>query len=75
MKKSTFLIVGRHAVTEALKNPKRKVHRLFITEDALKKLNRENQNTNLVKKFMFFINLRKRLIIYVEKKIFHIKIL
>ncbi len=38
MKKTTFLIVGRHAVTEALKNPKRKVHRLFITEDALKKI-------------------------------------
>ena len=40
MKKTTFLIIGRHAVTEALKNPKRKVHRLFITEDALKKLNK-----------------------------------
>ena len=44
MKKSTFLIIGRHAVTEALKNPNRKVHRIFITEDALKKLNRENQS-------------------------------
>ena len=54
MKKSTFLIVGRHAVTEALKNPRRKVHRLFITEDALKKLNRENQNTNLIKKVHVF---------------------
>ena len=43
MKKTTFLIIGRHAVTEALKNPKRKVHRLFITEDALKKLNKDNQ--------------------------------
>ena len=41
MKKTAFLIVGRHAVTEALKNPLRKVHRLFVTEDALKKLNRE----------------------------------
>ena len=42
MKKTTFLIIGRHAVTEALKNSKRKVHRLFITEDALKKLNKDN---------------------------------
>ena len=50
MKKTTFLIVGRHAVTEALRNPQRKVHRLFITEDALKKLNRDNQSENLVKK-------------------------
>ena len=24
MKKTTFLIVGRHAVTEALRNPKKK---------------------------------------------------
>ena len=61
MKKSTFLIVGRHAVTEALKNPKRKVHRLFITEDALKKLNRENQNTNLVKKVHVFYKSKKEI--------------
>ena len=60
MKKTTFLIIGRHAVTEALKNPRRKVHRLFITEDALKKINRDNQNKNLLKKFTFFINQRKR---------------
>ena len=74
MKKTTFLIVGRHAVTEALKNPKRKVHRLFITEDALKKLNRDNQSENLVKEFMFFIKQKEKLIIYVAKRIFHIKI-
>jgi len=61
MKKSTFLIVGRHAVTEALKNPRRKVHRLFITEDALKKLNRENQNTNLVKKVHVFYKSKKEI--------------
>ena len=61
MKKSTFLIVGRHAVTEALKNPRRKVHRLFITEDALKKLNRENQNINLFNKINVFYKSRKEL--------------
>ena len=61
MKKSTFLIVGRHAVTEALKNPRRKVHRLFITEDALKKLNRENQNTNLIKKVHVFYKSKKEI--------------
>ena len=38
MKKSTFLIVGKHAVQEALKNPYRKVERVFVTEDAQKKL-------------------------------------
>ena len=61
MKKSTFLIVGRHAVTEALKNPRRKVHRLFITEDALKKLNRENQNINLIKKVHVFYKSKKEI--------------
>ena len=38
MKKSTFLIAGKHAVTEALKNPNRKVLKLFLTEDSKKKL-------------------------------------
>ena len=50
MKKSTFLIVGKHEVQEALKNPYRKVERVFVTEDAQKKLNRENQSLNLFKK-------------------------
>ena len=59
MKKTTFLIVGKHAVLEALKNPNRKIERVFLTEDAQKKLNRENQNLNLFKKLMFFINLEK----------------
>ena len=61
MKKTTFLIVGRHAVTEALKNPKRKVHRLFITEDALKKLNRDNQSENLVKKVHVFYKTKREI--------------
>ncbi len=30
MKKTTFLIVGKHAVTEALKNPLRKIERVFF---------------------------------------------
>ena len=38
MKKSTFLIVGKHAVIEALKNPLRNIERIFLTEDAQKKL-------------------------------------
>ena len=49
MKKSTFLIVGKHAVLEALKNPNRKIERVFVTEDAKKKINRENQSLNLFK--------------------------
>ena len=61
MKKSTFLIVGKHAVLEALKNPNRKIERVFLTEDAQKKLNRENQNLNLFKKVNVFYKSRKEL--------------
>jgi len=61
MKKTTFLIVGKHAVLEALKNPNRKIERVFLTEDAQKKLNRENQNLNLFKKINVFYKSRKEL--------------
>jgi len=61
MKKTTFLIVGKHAVTEALKNPSRKIERIFLTEDAQKKLNRENQALNLLKKVHVFYKSRKEL--------------
>ena len=61
MKKTTFLIVGKHAVTEALKNPLRKIERVFLTEDAKKNLNRENQQTNLLKGLSVFYKSRKEL--------------
>ncbi len=61
MKKTTFLIVGKHAVLEALKNPYRKIERIFLTEDAQKKLNRENQSVNLFKKTNIFFKSRKEL--------------
>ena len=61
MKKTTFLIVGKNAVLEALKNPNRKIERVFLTEDAKKKLNRENQNFNLFKKINVFYKSRKEL--------------
>jgi len=61
MKKTTFLIVGKHAVLEALKNPSRKIERIFLTEDAQKKLNRENQDLNLFKKVNVFYKSRKEL--------------
>ena len=61
MKKTTFLIIGKHAVLEALKNPLRKIERVFLTEDAQKKLNRENQNLNLFKKINVFYKSKKEL--------------
>ena len=61
MKKTTFLIVGKHAVLEALKNASRKVERVFLTEDAQKKINREYQHLNLFKKINVFYKSKKEL--------------
>jgi len=61
MKKNNFLIAGKHAVIEALKNPKRKIHRFFLTEDAKKNLNRSNQSSNLLRNIRCFLKSRKEL--------------
>ncbi len=61
MKKTTFYIVGKHAVTEALKNPKRKVLKVFLTEESKKNLNRENQHLNLLKNINIFYKTKKEL--------------
>ena len=61
MRKSTFLIVGKHAVVEALKNTSRKIERVFLTEDAQKKLNRDNQSLNLLKDIKVFYKSRREL--------------
>ncbi len=61
MKKTTFFIVGKHAVVEALKNPSRKIERVFLTEDAQKKLNRENQSLNLLKNIHVFYKSKREL--------------
>jgi len=61
MKKSTFLIAGKHAVTEALKNNNRKVHKIFLTEDSKKKINAENPNSNLLKNVKIFYKTKKEL--------------
>ena len=61
MKKTTFLIVGKHAVVEALKNPKRKIEKVFVTEDAQKNLNRANQSLNLFKNIHVFYKSRREL--------------
>jgi 23S rRNA (guanosine2251-2'-O)-methyltransferase len=61
MKKTTFYIVGKHAVTEALKNPNRNVLRVFLTEESKKNLNRENQHLNLLKNINVFYKTKKEL--------------
>ena len=61
MEKMAFLIVGKHAVTEALKNPKRKVLRVFLTEESKKNLNSENQDKYLLKNVRIFYKTKKEL--------------
>ena len=61
MKKSTFLIAGKHAVTEALKNPNRKVLKVLLTEDSKKNLNKNNENLHLLKDIKVFYKTKKEL--------------
>mgnify|MGYP001297637352 CR=1 FL=1 len=61
MKKTSFLIAGKHAVSEALKNPNRKVLKVFLTEDSKKTLNKENQNMSLLKDTRLFYKTKKEL--------------
>lgn len=61
MKKTTFLIAGKHAVIESLKNPARKVLRVFLTEDSKKTLNKNNPNLNLLKNVKLFFKTKKEL--------------
>ena len=61
MKKSTFLIAGKHAVTEALKNPRRRVLKVLLTEDSKKTLNKENCNHNLLKNIKIYYKTKNEL--------------
>ena len=54
MKKSSFLIAGKHAVTEALRNSRRKVLKVFLNEDSKKKLYKDNNNQDLLKNIQIF---------------------
>ena len=61
MKRTTFLIAGKHAVTEALKSSNRNVLKVFLTEDSKKKLNKDNQNQNLLKNTKIIYKTKKEL--------------
>jgi 23S rRNA (guanosine2251-2'-O)-methyltransferase len=61
MNNSPFFIVGKHAVVEALKNPNRKVLRVFLTEESRKTIHRENQHKNLIKNIKVFFKTKKEL--------------
>ena len=68
MNKRSFFIVGKHAVTEALKNPNRKVLRVFLTEESKKNIHRENQKINLLKDIKVYFKTKKELDKYTTKE-------
>ena len=68
MVKSTFFIVGQHAVIEALKNPNRKVLRLFLTEESKKNIHRKSPKKNLLKDVKVYFKTKKELDKYSTKE-------
>ena len=65
--KSSFFIIGKHAVIEALKNKKRKVQKVFLTEESKKIIHRENSKFNLLKDIKVHFKTRKELDKYRNK--------
>ena len=61
MNKSSFFIIGQHAVVEALKNPNRKVLRLFLTEESKKNIHRKSPNKNLLESVKVYFKTKKEL--------------
>ena len=59
--KSSFFIAGRHAVIGALKNPKRRVLKIFLTEDSKKNIHKLSPNKNLLKDLKVFFKTKKEL--------------
>ena len=61
MNKSSFFVVGKHAVFEALKNTKRKVLRIFLTEESKKSIHRDSPKKNLLKDVKVYFKTKKEL--------------
>ena len=61
MNKSSFFIIGQHAVIEALRNPKRKVLRVFLTEESKKNIHKKNPNKNLLNEVKVYFKTKKEL--------------
>ncbi len=68
MSKSSFFIVGQHAVLEALKNPKRKVLKIFLTEESKKNIHRKSPNKNLLDGIKVYFKTKKELDKYINKE-------
>ena len=68
MNKSSFFVVGKHAVFEALKNTKRKVLRVFLTEESKKSIHRDSPKKNLLKDTKVYFKTKKELDKYCSKE-------
>ena len=68
MNKSSFFILGQHAVIEALRNPKRKVLRVFLTEESKKNIHRKSPNKDLLKEVKVYFKTKKELDKYSTKE-------
>ncbi|SVD63627.1 uncharacterized protein METZ01_LOCUS416481, partial [marine metagenome] len=58
----------KHAVIEALKNPKRKVLRVFLTEESKKNIHKENQRKNLLQDIKIHFKTKKELDNYTTRE-------
>ena len=61
MNRTSFFIVGKHAVFEALKNTNRKVLRVFLTEESKKNIHRDSPKKNLLKDTKVHFKTKKEL--------------
>jgi len=68
MNNSSFFVVGKHAVFEALKNTKRKVLSVFLTEESKKSIHRDSPKKNLLKDVKVYFKTKKELDKYTNKE-------
>ena len=68
MNKSSFFIIGQHAVIEALRNPNRKVLRVFLTEESKKNIHRKSPKKNLLNDVKVYFKTKKELDKYSTKE-------
>jgi 23S rRNA (guanosine2251-2'-O)-methyltransferase len=68
MNKSSFFIIGQHAVIEALRNPKRKFLRVFLTEESKKNIHKKSPNKNLLNDVKVYFKTKKELDKYSTKE-------
>ena len=66
--KSSFFIAGRHAVIGALKNPERRVIKIFLTEESKKNIHRKNPNNKLLEDVKVYFKNKKEMDKYSTKE-------